>query len=553
MGVLIMSQISRYFSSVIILLLLLLLGQGAVAETDQENKDRDVPQGLQLFPRIGISTEYGGFIVEQENYASLLKRRLEIDFLQYYRNIFYLNFNEQNYFGTPPNKWEFNLMKYDIVLGGYRYDFGNFYLGAFMHHQCNNPIHPQDYQTWVKRERANIYDVGLEFLTKTMRLGMKDRGINFDSADNFEFLGRFAGEFQGSWAAYRQNIKLNWLAKGQLRYDILRFYRLIPYVEVDADLVAGAVTRVAPAVEVGTRYHLGNVDITPFFKWSRDQEGLTEAFNPEVHAFIAKNALLGGARIETLLDAQTFPGAPATGSLQWFPEIHGMADYALYLENRYFTGHGNIELDFEAIRLAPWTLFIYTDMNFDSRKQDYKPDKINLWLQYGITYNWKDYFIEGFVKDLQRADGNFYRGTMERSNLAGLRLGTEGMKPGHYNQGISFSGPHTFEWLNNWNAQGVAGHYFNNRDWQYLWNLNAQVRWDPLRWHFIVPYIQGEVNWMAGGGSTSNALEYATEPGLRLHGVLDVAIYYRYQYRKNVLFFGGPSEHESLVGVKMLF
>ena len=229
-----------------------------------------------------------------------------------------------------------------------------------------------------------------------------------------------------------------------------------------------------------------------------------------------------------------------------------MADYGQYLDDRYFTGHGNMELDFEAIRLAPWTLFLYSDMNFDSRKEDYKPDKINIWLQYGLTYNWKDYFIEGFVKDLQRLDGNIYRGTMERYNLAGLCLGTEGMKPGHYNQGISFSGP-TFEWLNNWNAQGVAGHYFNNRDWQYLWNLNAQVRWDPLRWHFIVPYIQGEVNWMAGGGSTPNALEYATEPGLRLHGVLDLAIYYRYQYRKNVLFFGGPSEHESLVGVKALF
>jgi len=236
-----------------------------------------------------------------------------------------------------------------------------------------------------------------------------------------------------------------------------------------------------------------------------------------------------------------------------FPEIHGMADYAMHLQNRYFKGHGNIELDFEALRSGPWTIFFYTDMNFESRKEDFKPDKINYWMQYGLTYAWKDYFVEGFVKDAQRLDGNFFRGTMERSNLAGLRAGTKTMKPGHYNDGISFTTPPTFQWLNKWNAQGVAGHYFNNRDWQYLWNLNAQVRWDLLRWYFIVPYIQGEVNWMSGGGSTPDALEYAAEPGLRFHGALDLAVYYRYQHRKNVLYFRGPSENESLFGVKALF
>ena len=548
-----MAQGCRHFFFVIIPMLLLLLGSVAQAETGQENKDGDIPPGWQLLPRVGLSLEYGGFIVQQDNYASLLRRRLEIDFLQYRRHIFYLNFNEQTYFGTPFDKWDFNLMKYDVVLGGYRYDFGNFYLGIFIHHQCNNPIHPQNYDLLVDRERANIYDVGLEFLTKTMRLGMKDRGINFDSPNNFEFLGRFAGGFWASRVAYKQNIQLDWLVKGQLRYDILRYYRLVPYVEVTGDLVAGPTTRVAPAVEAGARFHFGNVDFTPFFKWSRDQEGLTVAADPQKFSLIGKNALLGGARMEVLLDAKTFSGSPATKGLQWFPEIHGMADYALHLENGYFNGHGNNEVDFEALRWASWTLFIYTNMNFESRKEDFKPDKINYWLQYGLTYAWKDYFVEGFVKDAQRLDGNFFRGTMERSNLAGLRAGTKGMKPGHYNEGISFSGPQTFQWLNKWNAQGVAGHYFNNRDWQYLWNLNAQVRWDPLRWYFVVPYVQGEVNWMSGGGPTPDALEYAAEPGIRLHGALDFVVYYRFQHRKNVLFFRGPSENESLVGVKVLF
>jgi len=302
---------------------------------------------------------------------------LEIDVLQYQRHIFYLNFNEQIALGTPPNNWEFSVMKYNIVLGGYRYDFGNYYLGLFLHHQCNNPILSQNYNVVVDRVEAAFDDVGLEFLTKTMRLGMKDRGINFDSPENFEFLGRFAGEFSASRVLCGSYIILDYLVHGQLRYDILRYYHLIPYVELTGDLTAGPTTRLAPAVEVGTRLHFGNVDFTPFIKWSRDQEALTTSPNDEKFAFITKNALLCGGRMEVLLDRKTFPGSPATDGLQWFPEIHGMGNYALFLKNPFFSAFGDMDLDFEVLRWKPWTLFLYTGMNFESRKQDFKPDKIN--------------------------------------------------------------------------------------------------------------------------------------------------------------------------------
>lgn len=543
----------RLGRAVLLLLLLILLAEPGAARAG-DGAGEEIPEGWRFMPRLGASIEYGGFIAQQADYASLLRRRLEIDLVQYRRNIFYLNFDEKTYFGTPFDKWDFNLMKYDVAIAGYRYDFGNFYLGIFMHHQCNNPIHLNNYDILSDRERANIYDAGLEFLTKNMRLGMKDRGINFDSPDDFEFLGRFAGEFSASRVVVRENIKLNWLAKGQLRYDILRYYCLIPYVEVSGDVVVGPLaTKLAPAVEAGARYHLRNMDFTPFLKWGRDQESLAVSGANKNFSYISKNYLYAGGRVEVLLDRDSFPGAPTSGQLQWFPETHGVADYGLYLQKRYFNAHGNNELDFEALRWDPWTIFIYTNMNFDSRKQDFKPDKVNYWLQYGLTYAWHDYFIEGFVKDQQRLDAVTYRGTQERSNLAGLRAGTKGMKPGHYNDGISFSGPQTFQWLNLWNGQGAVGHFFNNRDWQYLWDASLQVRWDPLRWHIMVPYIQGEVNWMSGGGQTPNALEYALEPGARFHGVLDLAVYVRFQHRKNVLFFQGPSENETLFGFKVLF
>jgi hypothetical protein len=529
----------------------LLISTVARGEGRQESGGKDIPEGFQLLPRVGISTEYGGFIVNQENYTSMLRRRLEVDVLQYRRHIFYIDFDEKTFFGIPGNGWEFNLMKYDVNLAGYRYDFGDFYLGLFIHHQCNNPIHTKDYHTLIDRERANIYMAGLEFLTKNMRIGMKDRGINFDSPDDYEFLGRFAGGLWLSKVFTRENINLNWDLKAQLRYDILRYWRLVPYVEIGGELLVGNITRLAPAAEVGVRYHINKVDFTPFFRWSRDQEALS--IDPSTPAYIAKNTLYAGARLEVLLDSETFgPSANGQG-LQLFPEIHGNANYALFLNNPNFTGHGSMELDFEALRWKHWTIFLYTDMNFNSRKEDFKPDKVNYWMDYGLTYAWDRYFVEGYVKNHRRVDDNIFRGTTERSNQAGLRAGTKGMKPGHYNDGISFKGPDTFQWLNNWNAQASVGHYFNNRDWQYLWNLAAKVRWDMLRWYFVIPYIQGDVNWLAGGGSTGDATEYAVEPGLRFHGVLDLAVYYRFQHQQNVLLFKGPSENQNMVGVRVLF
>ena len=125
----------------VLLICMAVKGEGA-----SETAGKDIPEGFQLLPRVSILTEYGGYIVNQQNYTSMLRRYLEVDILQYRRHIFYIDFDERTFFGIPGNTWDFNLMKYDVTLAGYRYDFGNFYLGFFVHHQCNNPIHTQDYR-----------------------------------------------------------------------------------------------------------------------------------------------------------------------------------------------------------------------------------------------------------------------------------------------------------------------------------------------------------------------------------------------------------------------
>ena len=123
---------------------------------------------------------------------------------------------------------------------------------------------------------------------------------------------------------------------------------------------------------------------------------------------------------------------------------------------------------------------------------------------------------------------------------------------GHYDDDISFTGPR-FQWLNKFNAQASFSHYYDNQEWPFLWNLETKARWDVLRWRFVVPYLQGGVEWLAAYRGVGDAVEYYVEPGLRLHGTMDLAFFYRFQHQETLFSFRGPTENMNFVGVRALF
>ena len=519
----------------------------------REGEEEEV-KGWRLMPRIGVSLEYGGFLQRDDFFTSRLHRRLELDAIQYGPHIIYLEIDENILCGTDNNKWNFNQLRHRI-LGGYRYDFGEHYLGLFFNHWCFNKFLTEQSNGGVFPSQTSLYFITLEFISKTLRLGMKDRGIVFDEKKPFEFLGRLhygASISKEIGNDHEKFLDLDWVFRAQLRYDLFRYRRLVPYLEAEGEMSTSPSVRVSPKVEVGIRYHIrDNWDLTPFFQWGRSQEILLEPASPIPYKRVAQQFLYAGLRAEVLLDS-----GPGLTNLwddwQFLPEIHGSMGYFNYLQSRFYGWGGDIDLDLEVLRYGPWTLFLYNDLKVDTQVGGFGLEKGTGRLQFGLTYAWRRYFIEGVVDNWVRHDFRTFNNISERAHLAGLQLGTHGMKPGHFNDGISFAGQ-TFQWLNKWEAQGRVGHFFQNRDWQYLWNLTAQVRWDVLRWYFVVPYLQGEVNWMSGGGNTKDAAEYAVEPGLRFHGSLDLALYCRFQHKPNAQFFRGPADDQSIFGIKVLF
>lgn len=48
-------------------------------------------------------------------------------------------------------------------------------------------------------------------------------------------------------------------------------------------------------------------------------------------------------------------------------------------------------------------------------------------------------------------------------------------------------------------------------------------------------------------------MEYFVEPGLRLHGDMDLAVFYRWQHRETIFTFRGAKENQNLIGIRVLF
>jgi hypothetical protein len=97
------------------------------------------------------------------------------------------------------------------------------------------------------------------------------------------------------------------------------------------------------------------------------------------------------------------------------------------------------------------------------------------------------------------------------------------------------------------------GHYFNSINWPANWNVSAQARWDILRRGRMIPYVRGGLDFVDAHRHSRDVVEYYVEPGVRFHGVMDLALYYRWQHRETIFTFQGPIENQNLLGIQVLF
>lgn len=530
-------------------LLLTLAGESSAQEAQLEG-------GLpgMLMPRVGVQIQAGGFALRGEEFSSAFGYRLLIDIWQYKRHILYTEIDAETSLGLPGEDLAFNRIRHQVAILGYRYDLGDYYVGLSFYHRCHNPFKERGrLETNLERNITSTYSIGLDFKDKAMMVGMKDWGLAFDPHRPFEFLGRWHFALSLYRVLGRFSVDLDWIFTGKVRYDLFRYRFLVPYLEAGGEVLGWSKWQATPQVEAGIRFHGGRLEFTPFCQWGHSQEWARHSNGGHKSRFVAHSYVFAGGRLEFLLDQETLAASPSGKGLQLFPEVHGSAEYAFYLGSRYNSSLGNVELNLDLLRVKPLTLFANLRVNLDAPKEDLTPGKVLYWPEYGLRFDWDRCFLEAFVCNAKRLDVYDFNNVRESANLAGGRFGTQGMRLGHYDDGISFQGPALFQWLHHLNGEVSLAHYFHNQDWPFRWNLAAQARWDVLRWHFVIPYLAGGVEWLTAGRGSQDAVEGYVEPGLRFHGILDVALYLRLQHRETIRSSRGPAENQSLIGIRALF
>ncbi len=516
----------------------------------QELKEEDPPTWV-IMPRVGLGLEYGGFPISKEGFSSEFRYQLLLDVLQHQRHLLYLYFDGETSLGIPNDGMAFNRLRHSIVILGYRYDLGDYYAGFRFYHRCYNPLRERGrLETDFGRTIADIFYVGLEFTDKAMLVGQKDRGINFEDR-LFEFLGQWHVAASIDRAYSKESTDQEWLIGGRVRYDILRYCNLIPYLEAGVEVLGMAKLRANPIVEGGVRFHGVNADFIAFAQWGRTQEWPRQLTGQT--DFLSHSYLLSGGRLEFFMDGKPRSAYFTEEKLKLFPEIHGLAEYSLFLGSQYHRGFGTVRLNLDVMRWQSVTLFLNPGFAMDSHQNNYGPDKLWYQLDYGLRYSFQKYFLEGFVLQERRLDGYVFRDLNENAYRAGGRIGNQGMLPGHYDDQISFNGMQGFAWLHQWNAEVSLSHYFNSEDWPFLWNIAAQTRWDVLRWRFMVPYVQGGLEWRSAGRANRDTLEYYVESGVRCKGVMDLLLFHRFQHQEAIRSSRGPSENQNLIGIRAVF
>ena len=549
----------------VLLLLLLIMavaGRSAWAEDPQEENKSPVV----LVPRIGVGIEYGGLVVRRGDFSSAFKYDYLVDLLQIGPHLLYADIAGEFDWGTPGRSLQINRTRNSLVIAGYRYDLGNnfpgalgnYYVGAQLYHRCNNPFQGPGRLALSLHNRtvADTYYAGLEFVDKAMLVAQENRGIVFDPTRPFEFLGRFHVAVNLNRVIARQDVNLDWLFIGRVRLDLLRFHNLVPYVEAGGELLGQGDWNFVPKVETGVRVHFKNVLFTPFVQWGHTEEWLRIFYGDKSIHFESRSYLYAGGRLEFLLDKESLANWASDAEWQFLPAVHGQADYGVYAGSQYNQAAGGVNLNLDLVRWQHLNLFSNIMMHMDSAPNTFGPDKMLLAVDYGLRYDWPKIFLEAFGRSAARLDAYKFHDGGESPNQAGARVGTQGMRLGHWDDGISFDKGTSFQWLNKFNAQVSLAHYFNSIRWPATWNMAAQGRWDILRFGRsgrMIPYVWAGIDWIDAHQGSRDVTEGFVEPGLRFHGVMDLAFFYRFQHRETIFSFRGPTENQNLVGIRVLF
>lgn len=472
---------------------------------------------------VTLLQEFGGYLSHERNYYGVQRRYMKMDVINIKNFSLGFEFNEETLLGesgSPHN------IRHDLKYGYIRYDHEYASLGIFYDHSCINGMRRSDMKVG--------WDViGLEIQSRNMRINQVNSGIDFSSAEDWEFLSAFGYHLYLSRILSSRLLDFDNLGKANIRWDVLRYRNMVPYLQGGVSVFQGPGWNGHYSVELGSRFSLSSVSVSPFLQWQYAQE-IDEWPEMKGHSYMA------GIRWHTL--AQGESRNHVNKKYDFFNTMHFEGFYSRILNSENFHYQANMKIDTEIFRSEDWRTILTTRVNNLTPNDEFRPRYTRFFIEPRLGKESEGRYYELFFRHFSRYCVNVDEDEFSvedgviHSGLLGIAVGTQGARTGYKNYGIDFESYSKREFLNNYHWHFAGGGYVYDKNYDYYALLESYARWDIFRYKRVVPYLAKIMNIHLGRDSDS---EHFLEAGTRmaLKSGLNISYFMQYQHNNHAVRF----------------
>ncbi|GEM_PF-2519847 len=494
-----------------------------------------------FLPEAVLALESQFFTPNDADYTMAIHRIILLDILRYRSAVLSLSVNEAIRYKEFQSNYIYPyLIRNQMDFVNIRWEFPAGILSWFIDHSCNNNID----QEVAGSRRFRWYGTGFKWESWGMRPGHRDRGI-FNDSDGSTLLSRLNYSFAAAKSLSTRHKDYEALFEGTLRYDIIRSFFLVPYLEGSFRVLYEDKVKVDRALEAGMRIALARVTLIPYARYMH-------LHDVDLENEGANDFYLYGFRLEALVGGETSERYREGAAPMLLPGMHLSGGYAYHMLDTYLYFNSDILFEIDLLRFGPVSIFANNRLSHSSsaKSKGLYPRYLFTTAEAGLTLWLSGLLIEPLYHYGRRDEGNYYRGFNEQYGIVALRLKSPGMKTGNLNHGIAFADD-GFSWLNRIHWLITPGKVVQENSYSYDWDLHCALRWDIFRYGVFIPYLSGGAHLIYDEEDESSVGEYTGEGGVRMHFGVDLILYYRYYYRTEPDVLNGIDGRYHLVGLRL--
>jgi hypothetical protein len=497
-----------------------------------------------IFPRIGMQIEGRTFAENDARYKMETHRIFDLDIFKINNIAFSMNVNEFIIFNNRSRYINPKTINYEMDFGSLSWENKYGILSLFADHNCTNIINENE----TSDRQARWYGYGIRWESFGMKPGQKNKNIDFQNPDNIYLIDNFSYRISAERKIHIKVYDFDYMIIGALRYDILNYYFIIPYIEGSFTSLINGHVRFNRYFETGLRMHFDKGDITPFI-------GTNYKYDIDSYYAKATDLYYIGLRMETLFENDTDIKksklkAPSNGTSS-FPDFHFKGSYGKYINNDNLNFNTDISFGLDFLSTYKLSPFIYDTVTHNSLKANAGmfPRYIKQNIEAGVSckLDFIDALIEPYYRYFRSDDGNYNKGYTERFSTAGLRFISRKMKTGFANSGLDFDKSQNLESINTIDWSVSAERVLYKRYYDYIWECNILLRWNIFRYEKSIPYIAAGVCFLLDRNYDK---AYNAETGVRIQGGLQWILFYRYEYRTAIDPENGLFRNFNLIGIR---